>query len=416
MAKKKKLKPQRELTRRQLTRWQQQKKRQRIIFTAGMAVIVAVVGVVGIAWFIKDYYPRHQTVITVNDTKYNMNYYLKMLEIYGTSQPDQVIEVIEQNELIRQAALALEPSISVSKDEINKKLKSSDPPLSNDFRDLVATSLLLNKLRDEYFEQKVPTSAEQRQVKAMFLESKKQATEIKARLDDGEDFTKLATELSLESITKGKGGDLGWHPQDIFTEQYRLDVPAEYAFNAEAGALSEPIYDETQVKNLGYWLIEVLSRREETEEVHVQAILLGNEDEALEVKGRLEDGEEFSALAEEYTQDETSRANGGDLGWLTSGEISEAFNKFAFNPEVELNRVSQPIRDDAAITTGGWWLVKVEAIEEDRKIDDNDRSFLKSKAMEEWIESLKDNPENIVDHSYLDDAKKEWAINKVTGS
>lgn len=426
MAKKKKEKPRREFTRRQLSHWQQQKRRQRIILGLGILVIVAVLGVIGAAWYINEYQPRHQTVITVNDTKFNMDYYLKMLELYGGGQSasytyslaEEVVRFIEQNELIRQAALEL--GISVSNDEVKERLKSNDPPLSNDYRDLVRAELLINKLRDEHFEQKVPMLAEQRHVMAMFLESESQATEVRARLESGEDFAELAGELSLEGFSKGSEGDLGWHPKDILTMQFGSPILGEYAFSSEVGVLSQPIYDETKTKNVGYWLIKVLERKEESEEAHIQAMLLGSEDEAWEVRGRLEAGENFAALAEELSQHDVSKEDGGDLGWLTSDIMSSAFgeffSEFAFDPEVELDMLSEPMRDDMAITTGGYWLIKVVAMENNRRIEDDDRDWLKARALSEWVDTLWDDPENKVDDSYLDDEKRAWAIQKVAGS
>ena len=79
MAKKKVERPPREVTKRQLSRWQQQKKRQRIIAVTGISIIAAVVILVGAGWYIGQYRPLHQTVITVNDTKFDMNYYIRCL-------------------------------------------------------------------------------------------------------------------------------------------------------------------------------------------------------------------------------------------------------------------------------------------------------------------------------------------------
>jgi len=44
-------KPKREVTKRQLSHWQQQKKRQRIILGLGIFIVVVVLGVLGAGWF-----------------------------------------------------------------------------------------------------------------------------------------------------------------------------------------------------------------------------------------------------------------------------------------------------------------------------------------------------------------------------
>ncbi len=527
MAKKKAEKPRREVTKRQLSRWQRQKRRQRIILGSGILIIIAVLAVVGVGiysrWYIPEYKPLHETVIEVNDTQFDMNYYIKMLKYYGRDMPiqymqfvaDDVVTVIEQSELIRQGAMEL--GIRVSDKEVDEELGSYDPPLSKDYRDVVRTGMLVDRLRDEYFEQKVPTIAEQRHIWAMFLESESQANEVIAKLEADEDFAELAGELSLDATCKEKGGDLGWRPEGVLPLLIGSPILEEQAFNCEVGVLSQPIYDEETTKGVGYWIAKVLERRGEEEKAKVLGILLGSEEEAQTVRVRLEAGEDFGELAEELSEHEESKENGGNLGWLTPGEVgltvdefmfnpeielgvvsepifddtivteggywlikvleriekkeeadvqvillaseqeanevrvrleagkdfatlaeefsqhdesrenggdfevlsrdmmSSAFNEFAFNPEIELKTLSEPIRDDTVVTTGGYWLVRVEEIDENRQIDEENRDLLKADALSQWVEALWDDPDNKIE-SYLDDEKMQWAIWYVIGS
>jgi len=421
LAKKGKIeKPKREYTRRQLSRWQQQRRRQRIIRGIGISIIVAVVGIVGVGWYIGQYQPLHQTVIRVNDTKFNMDYYVKMLRLYGEAQPDysmvsladQVVKVIERNELVRQGAMEL--GFSISDEEVDKELKSHDPPFNDAHRDVVRIEMLIAKLGDEYFEQTVPVVAEQSYLMAMLLESESQATEVTARLESGEDFGELAGELSLESFSKGTNGELGWLPKEVLAKLPISSILGEYAFSAEIGVLSQPIYDETVMKDVGYWLAEVLEKEEEPQEAHVQAILLGSEDEAWQVRSRLEAGEDFATLAEELSQDDLSKEDGGDLDWLAPETMSPAFDEFVFNCEV--GTLSEPIRDDMVVTTKGYWLLKVLGRENDMAISGDDRDLLKALALNEWVSSVWDDPENEIDDSYLDAEKKAWAIERAKES
>lgn len=428
MAKKKVKKPHREATKRQLSQWQRQKRRQRIILGFGIFIIVAVLGIVGAGvytkWYIAEYKPLRQTVITVNDTEFNMDYYIKMLKVYGEGQPsyymyylaDEVVRYIEQNELIRQGAMEL--GISVSDAEVNEKLKSLDLPLKQSYKDIFRAELLVSKLLDEYFEQEVPVSAEQRHVMAMLMESESQAIEVRARLEDGESFADIAGELSVEGVSKNKEGDLGWHPKDILTVLLGTSIPEEYTFESEVGVLSQPLYDETITKEVGYWLIKVLEREEESGEAHIQAILLGSQEEAQDVRDSLEASEDFDKdfadLAKELSQHDASKEDGGDLDWLAPGTMSSAFDEFAFNAEIELGTLSEPIRDDTVITKGGYWLLEVVDEDEDRQIEDDDRDLLKGKLLNEWVSGLWDDPENKVE-SYLDDEKKWWAVERAIG-
>jgi parvulin-like peptidyl-prolyl isomerase len=429
LAKKKRREHRWEPTKHQLSRQQQHRRRQRLFLIIGISVIAVVAGVLGGGWYKNEYLPRQEIVIRVNDTEFNMGYYVTQLkvqgeiyqQIYGTSQAslymttlaDQVEVFIEQNELMRQAALGL--GITVTDREVNEALKEGDPALGKDYRELMRHDILIQKLLDEYFDQEVALSAEQRDIMAMFLESERQAVSTRARLAEGEDFTTLASEVSLYDASQNGDGDLGWHPQGILLERFGLSVVEDYAFSAEAGALSQPLLDEERTKDVGYWLAEVLERDqdEQGELYHVEVMLLGSEQEAQAIRARLEGGEDFAALAEEYSQHSASKEDGGDLGLLAMDDIQENLKDFVLNSEV--GTLSEPVRDDTVTTKGGYWLVKVVDKEDNRPISDEDRDFLKNKALSDWITSLSDDPENKVE-SYLDGNKKAWAVGKALGS
>lgn len=422
MAKKKAEKPKRVITKRQLSRWQQQKRRQRIILGVGISIIAVVLGIVVVGWFTNQYQPMHQTVIRVNDTEFNMKYYIEMLKLQGRNQPAQympyladiVVQNIKRNELIRQGALKL--GLSISDKAVKEELKSHDPPFNDAYKDIVRTQMLISKLRDGYFDQQVPMSAEQRHIMAMMLESEPQADEVRERLQNGESFTELAGELSLDALSKVKKGDLGWHPENILNEMLGTSVPEDYAFGVAVGMLSHPLYDDKIEKPVGYWLIKVLERDEEAEEALVLAMLLGSEAKAQEASGRLEAGENFATLADELSQLAESAENGGNLGRVTPGMMSPTFDEFVFNPGLELETLSLPIRDEAVVTKGGYWLVKLVDKDDNRQIEDDDRDLLKAKILNEWVSSLLYDPENEMADGYLDEEKKAWAIEQAMKS
>jgi hypothetical protein len=81
--------------------------------------------------------------------------------------------------------------------------------------------------------------------------------------------------------------------------------------------------------------------------------------------------------------------------------------------ELETGVISEPIRDDTEVTTGGYWLLKVLDKEDNKQISDDDRNLLKAKALDEWVLSLWYEYGNEV-NSYLTDEMREWAIAKAT--
>ena len=417
MANKKKRaeKPQREMTRRHLALWQREKRRQRIIFGAGVFIIAAIVLIVLGGWYASEYRPFHQTAIRVYDTEFDTGYYIDTLKIVGEGQSVEyvqsltasMIREIEQNELIKQGAR--EYDISVSDDEVKKKLIDSDIAVNEASLDLMRNQMLGDRMTKEYFDSLVPVSDNQVYIQAVLLESESQATEVRARLQNSENFTALAEEFSLDSYTKSNKGDIGWHPQDILADLLGSSVPGDYAFGSEVGVLSQPRYDGDIIKSVGYWLVKVLEKEEGATEAQVQAILLGSQPEAADVKARLEAGEDFATLAKELSQHEGSKGNGGELGMVKKGDMSPAVDEYIFNPEVKSGALSDPIRDETASTKGGYWLIKVVDRENDRLLEAADRDSLKAKAFYEWVTSLWVVASGSVDDSYLDAARQAWA-------
>ena len=139
---------------------------------------------------------------------------------------------------------------------------------------------------------------------------------------------------------------------------------------------------------------------------------MGSEEEADMVRARLEAGEDFTALVEEFSQHGESKLSGGNLGLLTPGSMP-AFDEFVFYSEVELETISEPIRDETVGGIGGYWLIEVLDKDDNRQIEEDDRNLLKSEAFEEWVASLWDDPATKVE-SYLDDDKVAYAIDKVS--
>jgi len=387
---------------------------------------VAVLAIVGVGvyqgWYVPEYQPLHEVVIEVNDTEFDMAYYIEVLEYYRDAQglPNEymtyiapgAVRTIQENELVRQAAMEL--GITVGDDEVDEVLESAGFPLNRAYRDMFRRSMLEERLLEEYFEQQVPQFAEQRHVMAMFLESESQADEVIARLEAGEDFAAIAGELSLEGITQTQEGDLGWLPEGVLTLEMGSPLIDEAAFDSDVGVLSQPIYEETRYKAVGYWLVEVTERDAETGRAWVMMILLSSEEEADEVIARLEAGEDFGALVEEFSQHDASRPTGGLLEIASEGQISSTFYYAIFDPELEVGVLSQPIRDEEVNTSGGYWLVEVVGMDDNRQIEEEDRELLKAGVLADWIEALWDDPDNDI-QSYLDEEKIQWAISQVIG-
>ena len=82
------------------------------------------------------------------------------------------------------------------------------------------------------------------------------------------------------------------------------------------------------------------------------------EQEIRELLEEIKGGADFAALAEEYSDDPGSAANGGDLGIFGRGHMVKPFEETAF--ALKVGEVSQPVK-----TQFGWHLIKVEERKEE---------------------------------------------------
>lgn len=400
-------------TRRQVAHWKKEERRRRLIIVVSTIAIVTILALTGYGVY-QGQKPLGETVVEVNGETFNMRYYLDALEYYMTGQPtqyvqfylDPVAEAVKLNALIRQGAHGMDFYIDES--EIDQAIAKGKLPNSQAVRDIIETELLLDKLREEKFGPEVPDEDLQRHIQAMFLESETQAEEVRERILEGEDFQKLASSLSLDSTTK-ENGDLGWHPQGILQGLLNTSVDIdEFAFLLPVGEI-DFIADPEKTKGVGYWIIRVVER-DEAGQGRVEAMLLTSLEEAGEIRGQLEDGD-FADLSEKYSQWEGSGEHKGDLGWVSPGDMSEAFDGFVFSEETEVGIISEPIKDNTVTTRGGYWLIKVVAKEESKPLSEEDRETLISQRINEWITSLEEDPSH---HTviHLNDEMRKFAINR----
>jgi parvulin-like peptidyl-prolyl isomerase len=398
-------------TKHQLGKWQRQERIRRIVIIAAVVFLVGISSWIGYGFY-KDYKsdPLRQVVIKVNDVQFNMEYFVDVLDLvyimstggnatelyyYGDYFAGMAADQIINAELVTQGAKNL--NIAVTTEEIDAALQQYGLPDDKVYRDLVGASLLEEKVR-EHFDPGVNATMEQADTQVILLESQEVADEVMARIEAGGNFTALAEEFACNSSVER---DLGWLPEELMPNT----AIANAAFNLTPGDISQPIYDATVTKNIGYWLIEVTGAQNET--IDAQVMLLGSEAEAEQVKAELAAGGNFSALAGNYSQHE-SKTNGGMLAGLQPGDMgSTAFDQVAFN--MPLNQVSDPVKDVSVQTTGGYWIVKV-IDRDDHQIDEQVRQQLIDKRYNDWLEAWTNSStiENL-----LDEDKNTWAIDEV---
>ncbi len=223
--------------------------------------------------------------------------------------------------------------------------------------------------------------------------AKEKAEKIVADLKSGEDFKQTAIAVS-DGGSALNGGDLGWRTIGQIPTLF-----VERVVKMKKGDVSEPIRSPS-----GFHIIKVLDKEGTDKHIitktKVRHILIKtNEliDDAearkrlLALKQRIQDGDDFAALARAHSDDKGSAIKGGDLGWVVPGVLVPAFEA-AMN-QLAIGDISEPIQ-----TQFGWHIIQVL----DRQQEDDSIEFKKNQVREEirkrkieeetelWLRRLRD--------------------------
>ena len=278
------------------------------------------------------------------------------------------------NQLRRQM---VENRVEVSELEVEHELQNSE------------NSKDLKEYRLEHILIAVPETASSDQLQ----EQQRKAKSIVERVRNGAEFRKIAVAES-DAQNALEGGDLGWRNgaqlPTLFTEQIITMQPGE---------VTEPIRSPS-----GFHIIKLIDVRGEERHVitqfQVRHILL-RADELIplsevrqrlsQLKRRIEGGEDFAALARSHSQDSVSAANGGELGWISPGDMVPQFEEIVF--PLPVGKISEPFE-----TRFGWHIAQVQ---DQRQYDSTEtykrsraREFIRNRKVEEemqlWLRRLRD--------------------------
>lgn len=210
------------------------------------------------------------------------------------------------------------------------------------------------------------------------------ALELKRRIEKGEDFETIAIANSQDPSVAENKGNLGYF------SSFRMVYPFECAaYKTKIGQISNPVRTR-----FGYHLIKVTDVRDNKGEVTVAHIMILNPAEATDeakakakqtiddISKKIQQGENFEALAVQFSEDKSSAVKGGVLQRFGTGQLSsEAFESIAFSL-ANKGDVSQPFESGF-----GWHIVKliekhpIKSLEESKielesKIKRDERSII----------------------------------------
>ena len=157
----------------------------------------------------------------------------------------------------------------------------------------VATKAATDEAEHKAYDEAAKAQPPQPEVHArhILLPTEEEAKVALERIKKGEDFAKVATELSKDP--GGEGGDLGWFTKDKMVPEF-----ADSAFKMEAGQVSDPVKSQ-----FGWHVIKVEEKRMKTfpafEQIKDQAARYVAQKAQSEMITKLREGSKIERMEEE---------------------------------------------------------------------------------------------------------------------
>lgn len=272
---------------------------------------------------------------------------------------------------------------------VNRRISISD----QDIADLLNSPYYQKLLSDEYRVGHILLLIDDERDESVVDAAESEAIQIVADLRAGADFAEIAIAKSAGSRAL-EGGDLGWRKAAELPTLFAREVlelkPGETALPIRSGS--------------GIHIVQLFEQRgagvQEEQQSLTRHILVQpseirteEETEALirEIHAKIMAGEDFAALAIEFSEDPSNALNGGDLGWTSGRDFVAAFSEVLATTDVGM--VSEPFH-----TQYGWHVLEVM----DRRLEDLSEEARRSMAVgilherrfeeetEKWLKELRD--------------------------
>jgi foldase protein PrsA len=115
-----------------------------------------------------------------------------------------------------------------------------------------------------------------------------------------------------------------------------------------------------------------------TVQIHARHILTDTEEGVKAIQARLDQGEDFAAIARQESKDAATRDREGDLGWFSRGDHDSEFDQAAFT--LQVGQISQPVK-----TAQGWEIIQVLERDENRLLTPEQLKQRQNDAFTKWL-------------------------------
>ena len=283
---------------------------------------------------------------------------------------------------------------TLQQQQLSSRIKISDQDVDNFLKSPESNALEKSQYRTLHirvpFEADAAGKASDKQKKQALTVATQIAKNLQA---ENANIEQIMTDAQTNYNAQIQGGDMGYH--------VAAELPTELSKNItalEVGQVTNPIATAE-----GYNVIKLVDKRGGQQKIidqwHTRHILISPStalpaDMAKQqidtIYEKLRQGEDFATLASTYSKDPGSASNGGDLGWVSEGDMVPSFE--AMMKKTSVNDYSVPFQ-----TQFGWHIVKVD---EKRQKDVSDvyrknmaREVLYQRmapqALDDWMQDLR---------------------------
>ncbi|MDH3326767.1 MAG: peptidylprolyl isomerase [Gammaproteobacteria bacterium] len=253
--------------------------------------------------------------------------------------------------------------------EVNNRVNISEQEIEN----FLSTQATQGNIDDEFDVFHILISSPEAASSEQIAATQKKAQKVLKLLDDGANFNQTAISYS-DGQKALEGGALGWRKAGqlptLFSRIIASMKPGEHS-----GLIRSPS---------GFHIIQLKDKRSGKKHMVTQTkarhILISPNELTTEIdvinrlrnlRERILSGGDFAEIAKLHSEDRGSAALGGDLGWVSPGQMVPQFE--AAMDSLGANEVSEPFQSQF-----GWHIVQVS----ERRDLDNSKDFTTNKARE----------------------------------
>jgi peptidyl-prolyl cis-trans isomerase SurA len=182
------------------------------------------------------------------------------------------------------------------------------------------------------------------------------ADSIIQKLENGENFETLAEQYSQDRTVKQNKGDLYY-----FTGGMTVDEFEDVVYNMKVGD-----FTKKPVRTVfGLHIVKLTDKKPRLESIRASHILIQDKRDSLgniidsaqtyqlafDVYNKAKNGEDFTSLAAQFSEDQATKSLGGDLGYFDRRRMTQPFDSAVF--ALKVGEIAGPVR-----TQYGWHIVK----------------------------------------------------------